>query len=236
MNRKTKPGREKNYRCSLAEEFLESHEIFQRHGLRASRDNAQKIHKTKKKTKKQQALQGPMGHVTGWTLLRSSFNVQHVLHRRNLAMAGGTWSKEETKEEHLWGLHKSHTLPAAILVRRNTDEHKNKCELNMRGHLLFVSCGVNVCRFQQKGQGHWSHTHSHNTCLVTEEKRTTSDLWCAAIFFIIIIIYTTAFIFTVTCMTNDLCKTIWLLIIYGRSLQHQKSFSSHIWPQVIIVI
>lgn len=65
---------------------------------RFSRDTAselpeimpKKITQTKKPPKKQQALQGPMGHGAGWTLLRSSFNIQHVLHRRNLAMAGGT--------------------------------------------------------------------------------------------------------------------------------------------------
>lgn len=71
--------------------------------------------------KKQQALQGPMGHSAGWTLLRSSFDVQHVLHRRKPCY--GRWNlnqRERKKDEHLWGLHKSHTLLAAILDRRNT--------------------------------------------------------------------------------------------------------------------
>lgn len=71
---------------------------------RCSRDTASELPEImpppsplQKKTKKQQALQGPMGHSAGWTLLRSSFDVQHVLHRRKPCY--GRWNLNQRERE-----------------------------------------------------------------------------------------------------------------------------------------
>lgn len=74
----------------------------------------------------------------------------------------GRWNLKK-REEHLWGLHKSCTPLDAILIQGCMEQHKNKCRLNTREHLLSVSCGAKVCRFQQKWAGPDEATPTHIT-------------------------------------------------------------------------